>query len=205
MFVKGSKALKAASRRASVASCYRLLSTAPCMLESLSNIAVDLRDAGKLEQSHSLFQQLVAERRQQNGSKHVLTIHAIGSLSSIANLRGHLDEAESLAREAVAGARKMLGGSHPDTLGLLTNLSNVLKDQGKLSEAEPLAREAVDGCRDMLGSSHPDTLISLANLTQARRGMEHAFMLHPSQPAPSDGLIRLRLPLPSGAPETGEA
>ena len=149
-------------------------------METINSIAIHLRDSGQLEQSHSLFQQLVDSRREANGATHPLTLYAIGSLSSVSQMRGHLIEAEALAREAVDGAREMLGGKHPDTLGMLTNLSNVLKDQGKLCEAEPLAREAVEGCRDMMGSSHPDTLISLSNLTQvllARGKLEEAERL----------------------------
>lgn len=136
------------------------------VLMALNTAAVQLRDAGNLEQSQSLFQQLVDGRRESNGDRHPLTLYALGSLASVCRLRGDLPTAARLAREAASSAKEVLGDIHTDTLGLLTNLSAVLKDQGQLTEAEELGRNTLGRYRERLPEGCPDTLIALSNLAQ---------------------------------------
>jgi tetratricopeptide (TPR) repeat protein len=138
-----------------------------CMLKTLSNMAISMRDRGQLEQSQSLFRQVVDGRREANGPSHPETLYAIGCLAALSKMRGHYSEAEDLARQALDGARQLLGDYHPDTLELQTGLADVLKDRGKLAEAEKVAREAVERSQCSLGTGHPDTLLPLSNLGQA--------------------------------------
>jgi len=170
-----------------------------------------LASTGKLSEAKSVFQKVLAQRRQQLGDSHLDTLNSIHDLASVLNNQGKLTLAEPLFREELEGRKQQLGSSHPDTLTAIRGLAIMLRNQGKLNEAEPLFWQVLDQRRQLLGNSHPDTLLSIndaasllrnqGKLTEAEplyrealeKGRQQLGALHPQTFNSMDGLAMLLL------------
>jgi hypothetical protein len=135
----------------------------------INNLAILLKNQGKLAEAEPLYREALAGRRRTLGGDHHNTLTSMHNLASLLIMQGKLGEAEPLCREALAGRRRTLGDQHPSTLGFINTLANLLNAQGKQGEAEPLYREALAGRRRALGDEHPDTLGSINNLAEHLR------------------------------------
>ena len=127
------------------------------LLTHISRIAALTHKQGKLEQSWEMYEHLVRARRERHGSRHPLTITAIGDFARLQVSRGELSHAEGLAREAAATSVDLLGALHLDSLRHLGNLASVLQHcPDKHDEAEAVARDALEGYKTSGLEDHAD-------------------------------------------------
>ena len=128
----------------------------------LNNVAVMLRDQGRLAEAEALYRVDLAAERAKGGDRAFNTLGALNNLASNLRQQGKLAEAEPLFREVLAAAREVLGNDTVNTMQTAGNLGQVLLAQGKLAEAEPLLVEAVAWWRKDNGLS--DYFASLVEL-----------------------------------------
>ena len=139
-------------------------------LQTLSELAINLHDQGRIDDAEALSREGLAGLRR-------LHLKASGKRrafddmrTSLHNLAGLLEdrdtpqlaEAEQLYRESLKGFRPISDmdptSPDPDLLSSICCLARNLHEQGKLGEAERLLRGARTHCMTGLPSSHPIAL-----------------------------------------------
>jgi serine/threonine protein kinase len=146
-------------------------SDAPETLCSMHNLALVLRQQGKLEEARQLNEELLGQRRKVLGEDHPATLAVVGNLAEVLRHQGKLEEAQQLNEELLERERKVLRDAHPLTLSTMNNLACVLSDQGKWLEARSLHEEVLALRRRVLREEHPDTLASMYNLADVAQGL----------------------------------
>ena len=92
---------------------------------SLNNLAVLLRDQGRLAEAELLYRQALAICQKVLGPEHSDTATSLANLASLLQAQGHLAEAEPLYRQALAIRQKVLGPEHPQTIALRNALAKM--------------------------------------------------------------------------------
>jgi tetratricopeptide (TPR) repeat protein len=128
------------------------------------NIAMALKDAGRLPEAEATAADLVERRERTLGTDHPQTLAARDLLAGIIMKAGREREALPILRAVVDGRRRILGEDHISTLLSMGNLGATLIRLGELEEAEPLTRRALAAHEAKFGPEHAKTLILLANL-----------------------------------------
>lgn len=139
----------------------------PDHLETLivqHNLAMALKELGRLDESRARMALLLENRTRVFGKDHPQTLVALDSLAGIIQKQGREREAADMLRRAVEGRAKVLGEDHISTLVSKGNLGATLIRLGELEEAERLTRAAFEGHRERFGESHTRTLILMGNL-----------------------------------------
>eukprot|EP00964_Phaeocystis_antarctica_P056600 scaffold33396_cov55-Phaeocystis_antarctica.AAC.2 len=117
----------------------------------LSNVAILLKNQGRLAEAEALYREQLALRRAQLGGRAPNTLATLANLANNLLLQSKLAEAEPLFREAVAARREVSGNDDVATMIAVGSLGMVLLAQDKLVEAEPLLVEAVAWYREDWG------------------------------------------------------
>ena len=123
-------------------------------LVALGNLALNLREQGKLAEAEPLFRESLAAEREVNGNNALCTMQDAGNLGTVLLAQGKLAEAEPLLVEAVAWFRENEG------LGGIFNapLVELRLEQGRLAEAEQELGTLVADARRIWGPQDLDTL-----------------------------------------------
>ena len=150
-------------------------------INSLSLMALVLRDQGKYEQAEEMNRRALAGKEKVLGVDHPDTLKSVSNLALVLRDQGKYEQAEETNRRALAGKEKVLGVDHPNILTTVSNLAVVLQDQGKYEQAEEMNRRALAGKEKVLGVDHPSTLMSvycLADLLDAKQDRSGALKLY---------------------------
>jgi serine/threonine protein kinase/Tfp pilus assembly protein PilF len=131
---------------------------------SLHDLALVLKDQGKLAEAEALLRQALSIRRKLLGNEHKDVALCMNSLAHVLRSEGKLAEAETLHRQALAMQEKLEGKESLAAAFSLNNLALVLREQGKLAEAETCSRESLRLNKKLLGEQNPGVAISLDNL-----------------------------------------
>ena len=131
---------------------------------SLNDLALDLRDQGKLAEAESLQREALDLRRKFYGNERPEVASSLNNLALVLRSEGKLAESERLQREALAMQQKLLGPENLDVATSLNNLGWVLHDEGKFSDAESCFRESLAMQQKLQGDDQPGVAITLDNL-----------------------------------------
>jgi hypothetical protein len=103
----------------------------PHTLSAMNNLAILLKEQGKLSEAEPLFRDVLRCERERLGDTHPDTLSSMSSLANLLSDQGKLSEAELLCREVVCGMRETLGADHEDMLTATEALSCLLTKMGK--------------------------------------------------------------------------
>jgi serine/threonine protein kinase len=133
-------------------------------LQSMSDLAAALLDAGDLDRALPLFEETLGFRKARLGADHHDTLASMNNLALGYQAAGKLDRALSLFEQTLKLLKAKLGADHPDTLASMGNLAVTYQDAGEYARALPLLEETVRLQKAKLGADHPDTLSSMSSL-----------------------------------------
>jgi hypothetical protein len=136
----------------------------PATLNSMSNLAVTLRQMGDLPGARAMHEVVLTTRRRVLGEEHPDTLRSMGSLAESLRQMGDLPGARIMQEAVLTTRRRVLGEEHPDTLRSMSNLAGILWQMGDLPGARAMEEAALTTRRRVLGEEHPDTLTSMHNL-----------------------------------------
>lgn len=122
-------------------------------LDLAGELANELRQLGRHEDSEALYRDLLRVRREQ-GTDTRMTHIALNSLAVLLQEMDRQAEAEPLYREAAEIGERMWGRDNEDTLTARFNLACVQRDLGRLDEAEQLMAELLPHFRRVFGDAH---------------------------------------------------
>jgi tetratricopeptide (TPR) repeat protein len=143
----------------------------PDTLASRSNVAVALRDLGRLEEAEAEHRAVLEIMTRLLGAEHPDTLTSRSNLAVALGGLGRLEEAEAEHRAVLEIRTRLLGAEHPDTLTSRSNLAAALGGLGRLEEAEAEHRAVLEIMTRLLGAEHPSTLTSRSNLAAALGGL----------------------------------
>ena len=141
---------------------------------SLSNLAVLLKESGRLEEAEPLMRRALLIAYARSGERNPLLEHPsltaqINGLALLLMESGRKQEGEDLLRKALSIDRDAFGEDHNFVARDLHNLSVVLISMGRAPEAEPLIRQSLDLSRRVHGNTHPYTARRLQILAGSLR------------------------------------
>lgn len=140
----------------------------PRTVDARFELAVALRDQGKLHEAAYEADRVREMRRQSLGADHPATWQATELLASLHLGLGFTDLQLAVDRltleQMLAAGTRFLGPEHPDTLRTLQNLAHVLYAQGDLAGARSRYEQALEAQTRLLGPEHRDTLVTLQDL-----------------------------------------
>jgi WD40 repeat protein/serine/threonine protein kinase/tetratricopeptide (TPR) repeat protein len=110
---------------------------------SIANLAVNYRDAGRLREATPLFEEVVAWGRKHPAAGANQVAWVTGELVDTYERDQQFAKAEPLLREALQRARQRFGAADPRTAGPLAHLGFTLLRQRKYADAEPLLRDCL--------------------------------------------------------------
>ncbi|GLZ07893.1 hypothetical protein Acsp03_53590 [Actinomadura sp. NBRC 104412] len=140
---------------------YEKVGTDPEAATVRSNLAVALRDEGRLREAEREARAALGQGVEA-GSPDLPVLQA--NLAAILREGGDALAAEPLLVEAESAARRMLGRRHPDTLSIRASLAAVRHDLGRHAEAAALLEQVIADRARTLGRTHPSTLEARTSL-----------------------------------------
>jgi len=147
-------------------------------LSSQGNLALLLKDRGRLREAESVARNALGTAERKHGADSATAAQLTTNLGVIVHALKRLDEAEQLYRRALEQNTKLYGEEDRRTLIAMTNLGTLLMDKGDdpscLDEAEPLLTRCLEIRRRTLGNDHPDTLLSMQNLAALLSNQQRA-------------------------------
>ncbi len=139
------------------------------VLEAKLMVALDLRAAGRFEESLQLDRSVLADCERLIGEDEPLTLQAAAALGSSLRLAGRYREALELDTRTIMLRAQLLGDNHIDTLDSVNGLNIDRREcgdyQGARAEQETLYQRYVA----LLGAANPATLRAGRNLAVSRR------------------------------------
>lgn len=133
-------------------------------LTSKNNLAMALRDVGRLVEAEELQGEVVREYTRIHGQEAYLTLNARNNYAGILETQGRLREALSENREILDIRRNRLGEDHLDTAVSKHGVARILGDLGEHGSALVLLNEVYGVRKRERGEFHSDTLITLSNI-----------------------------------------
>ena len=137
------------------------------VLTSRNYLASTYRDAGRLDEAITRFEQILEDFERVLGPDHPDTLTSRNNLANTYHDAGRLDEAITLHEQILEDFERVLGPDHPDTLTSRNNLAVTYSEADELDEAIALHKQNLDSRTRILGPHHPDTLTSRHNLASA--------------------------------------
>jgi serine/threonine protein kinase/tetratricopeptide (TPR) repeat protein len=132
--------------------------------ESLDDLAIALKDQGKLEEAESLEREALRLRSLAFGPDSLDAAISLNNLGTVLRMRARLSEALDLHQQALAIQRKHFPQGHFVIATSLNNLALALRDAGRYLDAKASLREALDILHRSVGESHPTIALTLDNL-----------------------------------------
>ncbi len=136
----------------------------PDTLNSVSNLANDLRELGEHQRARQLDEETLTRCRRVLGDGHPRTLNSASNLANDLRELGEHQRARQLDEDTLARRRRVLGDDHPHTLNSAHNLALNLRELGEHQQACQLDEETLARYRRVLGEDHPHTLGSAHNL-----------------------------------------
>ncbi len=133
-------------------------------LKSAANLAVALKERGRLVEAEELLRRVHAGLLAQQGPESREVLQALGNLANVLRAARQYDEAEPLFWETSATFQRIHGETDRDTLTSLTNLGQLYTDQRRYTDAEPLYRRVLEVHERVTPADHPDRLTAMNNL-----------------------------------------
>ena len=137
-------------------------------LHLASEQAAAAASAGRMEEAARLYADILARRRDLNGSDHATVGAALHNLATIELQLGHLERAGAMFEQSVAIQRARLGGKHPNVALALTNLGTVHRQNEDYARAEATHREALSILRADPKASPFQVAANLSSLAMSR-------------------------------------
>lgn len=156
----------------------------PLVAESLSGLALSLRDQGKRSESESALREALAMQRKLFGSESSEVAGTLRDLGMVLPIEKK-SEAETFEREALAIRRKLYGNGNREVADSLNRLAGVL-DENHIGEAESLLREAVAIMRKI--SPNSSETILAASLYSLAVNLQHQGKLPEAEAAANESL-----------------
>ncbi|WP_136193439.1 tetratricopeptide repeat protein [Actinomyces procaprae] len=103
----------------------------PDTLASRHNLAAAYESAGKVEESISLFEQVLQDRLRILGPDHPDTLTSRNNLAAAYRAAGRLEDAIDLHQQVLQDRLRILGPHHPQTLASRNNLANAYQAAGR--------------------------------------------------------------------------
>jgi nephrocystin-3 len=141
----------------------------PEVAVSLNNLAMWLKDTGRLTEAEPLMRRVLKIDVQHYGESHPVVARDLNNLTLLLGDLGRLTEAEPLIRRALAIDEVTYGKNHPKISIRLNNLANLLCATNRLSETEPIYRRALAIDEQEYGLVHPEVATDLNNLAELFR------------------------------------
>lgn len=138
-------------------------------LRSRHDLAIALREAGRLAEATALLEQNLAARERVLGYDHPDTLQSRHDLAFAYRDVGRLTDAVSLFGQTLAARERVLGSDHPDTLQSSADLAGSYRKAGRLTEAIALHQRTLAARQRALGAQHPAVLQSQHDLAAAYR------------------------------------
>lgn len=129
-----------------------------------SNLAVALRDDGRLEEAEEQARRAVATAERELGRRHPAKARALANLGVIRLERDAAGEAVEVLVRALRIARRALGRKHPEALTIQASVAAARQRAGDLDEAAKLLEDVARRRSKVLGETHPATLNARASL-----------------------------------------
>jgi tetratricopeptide (TPR) repeat protein len=136
----------------------------PDTLASRHDLALALRDLGRLEEAEAEHRAVLEIRQRALGPGHPGTLASRDGLAQVLRDLGRLDEAAAEHRAILEVRRRVLEPDHPDTIASRSNLALVLGAAGRLDDAEAQHRAVLEIRQRVLGPDHSDTIASRNSL-----------------------------------------
>jgi tetratricopeptide (TPR) repeat protein len=124
------------------------------------------RDRELLEESESLFSDMLEMRRELFGEEHEEVANSLNYLAASLDAQRRYAEAEELYRQSLSMRKRIWGVDHERVARSTNNLAYCLVNQQKYSEAEDLYLEAIQIMRECCGENHMDVATGLYNLAR---------------------------------------
>ncbi|KAG6867134.1 hypothetical protein C0993_006438, partial [Termitomyces sp. T159_Od127] len=131
---------------------------------AMVDLAMTLKQGGKLEEAEKLEKEVLKLRTEAVGISHSDTIGAMSNLAQTLHLHGKLIEAEKLEQKVLENRTKAFGTKHLETMEAMSKLAATFWKGGKLEEAEKLEKEVFKFRTQTFGTNHPDTIQAMSNL-----------------------------------------
>ncbi|MBL8863557.1 MAG: serine/threonine protein kinase [Planctomycetes bacterium] len=141
-------------------------------LELTAELANELRQLGRSEESEALYRDLVRVHRDRDGTASRGAQIALNSLAVLLQDTGRVAEAEPLYRESAEIGERLWGPDNDYTLTAAFNLAGALRDLGRNEEAEAGMLELAPRFRRVFGDAHlkTATVVNQLAILHARRG-----------------------------------
>jgi tetratricopeptide (TPR) repeat protein len=161
-------------------------------LKSMTNLAVALKNLGRLDEAESQCREALGGQRQVLGTDHEDTLTTMANLATLLAESGKPDEAFKLYRDVEVVLADKVRSEHEERLLWATrrHAASMLVENGRAGEAQGVLREIWDVQRRQLGDHHPDTLGTLNDLAVALRS---SGRLEEARTLVERALSRLRL------------
>jgi serine/threonine protein kinase/tetratricopeptide (TPR) repeat protein len=136
---------------------------------SLNDLAVVLRDQGRLAEAEALQRQALELRRQLYRNEDAKVAESLNNLALVLRSEGRLADAEKMSRDALDMQRKLFGRNHLAVATSLNNIGMAMDAEGRSADAEPYFRESLRIQRKLAPGDQPGKAVTLHNLADLLR------------------------------------
>ncbi len=126
-------------------------------------------DAGRLDDSRTRYQRVLAAQRRLFGETDPDTLDSMEGLAGTTGIMARYDEAQPLYEQLIAARRVRYGAEHTKTLGAINGLAILELEQKNFARAEVLLKSILPIAERVLGSDHAATMRFVSNLGGAIR------------------------------------
>ncbi|HKU17044.1 MAG TPA: serine/threonine-protein kinase [Steroidobacteraceae bacterium] len=130
----------------------------------LAELAIALRDTGKLEESDRLLQRALSITRERDNERSLTHARLLTNLGRVELLAGRLAEAQKDFEESLQLLRQLTGPYDPEIAAVLMELSRVFTWNDNPQAAERAVREALSIFSATLPQEHPDRVLAESRL-----------------------------------------
>lgn len=153
----------------------------PDTLASKLNLALVLRQQGKLEEAHFLQECVCEAYERLLGTAHFDTLAARSELAATLGLQGQLGDALAMQDAVVDTYMRLLGADHLQTLAAKAARAELLLQAGDTERARSLQEQVLGARKRLLGAEHADTLRAKSALART--------LLHMQEPEAARSLL----------------
>ncbi|HEV7651391.1 MAG TPA: tetratricopeptide repeat protein [Actinophytocola sp.] len=146
--------------------------THPSTLACAVAYATDLRDSGRLDESHTVGETARRGYRHVFSDEHPMALAADANAAITMRMRGDAEGARELNERAIDLFVESLGSDHPLAVACSVNLASDLARSGDLEGAVRIGAKAYDRAKRnsrAFGPAHPTTLLAHLNLAFDQR------------------------------------
>ena len=123
-------------------------------LNARGDLAMILKELGRLDEAEALQRALLADARDALGERHVFTALTLGNLAHVLEGRQRFEEALLIGREALTLKTDLHGATSEPAVTQSHNIARYLQQLGRWREAEAQQRELIPQAVQALGAGH---------------------------------------------------